>query len=302
MTTTVVSGGTGYVGRFIVERCLAAGHRVRLLGRRPPSNGLLSRPVDFRHHTLSTEPVDLSLFEGADAFIHAAFHHLPGRYRGGEGDQPELFQTFNHQGSLALFDAASEAGLRQAVFLSSRAVYGRQPSGAVLDEQSGPRPDTLYGAVKLATERALQRLARPDFQISILRVTGVYGPAGAGRSHKWSALFEAFMQGEAVASRIGTEVHGEDLAEAILLLLEQGGGASEPLLGRDVASLFNVSDILLDHRDLLLAFAEQTGRKGRLPARADPAAFNAMDGRRLKSRGWRPRGCLDLAGLVNAGL
>ena len=136
-------------------------------------------------------------------------------------------------------------------------------------------PDTLYGEAKLAAEQALLRSGQPA---TVLRATGVYGPAGPGQRHKWAELFDDFARGTAIAPRAGTELHGDDLAAASRLAVGVGGG------------VFNVSDMMLDRRDLLAVWQEITGLPGDLPARADVTGYNEMDTARLRALGWRPGG------------
>lgn len=246
-----VTGATGLVGRFITEALLTAGHEVIVLGRRPVQGAA------FLPFTLGEVPrLD------ADALVHAAFRHEPGRYRGGEGDDPEGFRAANLDGSLRLLRAFQG----RSIFLSSRAVYGNYPHGTVLREDMAPRPDTLYGEVKAAVEA--------EATVS-LRATGVYGP---GTGHKWQELFADFLQAAPIAPRVATEVHGADLAAAVLTVLHRGQG------------IFNVSDLVLDRRDLLAEVAVVTGCANPLPARADRSTLGIMDCSRLKALGWRPGG------------
>ncbi len=292
----LVTGGSGYAGRFIVEALLAAGHSVATTGRTEPDAGFFSGPVDFIGADLEPANAKRTLFNGVDGFVHAAFHHVPGRFRGGEGDDPETFRRLNLDGSVALFAAAKQAGVSRAVFLSSRAVYGAQPPGVVLDETTAPQPDTLYGEVKLAAERAIAAMADDGFLPIALRATGIYGPAGPGRRHKWAELFATCEAREDIPPRVGTEVHGDDMAAAVRLMLE--GDADGLRAGSSPDLVFNLSDILLDRHDLLAEYVRITGLGAPLPQRADASAFNAMDCTRLKRLGWTPRGRLDLGGLV----
>jgi nucleoside-diphosphate-sugar epimerase len=220
-------------------------------------------------------------FSGVDFFIHAAFDHLPGRYRGGEGDDPETFQRRNHLGTVAFFRAAKAAGVRRAVFLSSRAVYGTQPAGAILTEETVPHPDTLYGEVKMAAERDILAMAGGNFGPVVLRITGVYGPAGGGRRHKWADLFDDWQAGREIVPRAGTEVHGEDVAATVSLVLSARDGVA--------GEIFNVSDIVVDRRELLRAAAQIIGA-GNLPAAADPSTLNVMSCEKLRALGWGPGG------------
>ena len=282
----LVTGGAGYVGRFVVEGLPAAGCDVTVAGRAAPPTNFFSRRVDFLPFSLEPDAVRAEVLEGFDGLVHAAFHHSPGKYRGGEGDDPAAFRRFNLDGSVALFEAAKAAGVRRCVFLSTRAVYGRQSPGVALSEDMACRPDTLYGEVKLAAEHALAALASPEFVTASLRVTGVYGPAGPGRAHKWSVLFDDFLAGKPIAPRIGTEVHGGDVAAAVQLMLE---AESAQVSGK----AFNVSDILLDRHDLLALVNEIAGADHPLPERANTGAFNEMSTERIRALGWQPGG-LDL--------
>jgi len=278
---TFVSGGTGYVGRFIVEELLSAGHEVTVLGRQSPAEGYFSKPVRFLPLSLEPDAVSPALFEGADFFVHGAFDHVPGKYRGGEGDDPQAFRRRNLDGSIALFEAAKAADVRRVAFLSSRAVYGPRPAETVLYEEDEAKPDTLYGQVKLEGERALSDLAASGFHGASLRITGVYGPAGKGQRHKWADLFEEYRAGRAIEPRVATEVHGQDVGSAVRLVLEM----QDP-----PPSVLNVSDILVDRHDLLAIVQRQTGSSHPLPARADARTVNAMSTQRLRSLGWKPGG------------
>ncbi|TCQ07720.1 nucleoside-diphosphate-sugar epimerase [Rhizobium sp. PP-F2F-G36] len=277
----LVSGATGIVGRFVVEHLLAQGHEV-VAGVRDVTTALpFSQPVETT--LLSLDPTaPLPAFDGCDAFVHAAFQHVPGRYRGGEGDDPDGFRRANVGGSLRLFEAAKQAGARRCVFLSSRAVYGRQPAGVILSEDMEPAPESLYGIVKWEAEQALAALDTADFITASLRSTGVYGLL-PGLPHKWETLARDYLAGRPVEDRVGTEVHGDDLAAAVLLLLT----ADAALVGNRA---FNASDLLTSHHDILSELQQATACIYPLPEPLDKSLFSRMDTARLRSLGWYPGG------------
>lgn len=283
MTRVLVSGGTGFVGRFIVEHLLQAGYEVVVGGRTRPAGTFVGGPVDFVPLSLDPTSDRSAAFDNVQCFVHAAFQHIPGRYRGGEGDDPEGFCRANLDGSVCLFETAREQGVERCIFLSSRAVYGAHPAGTVLTEGAACHPESLYGTLKLETERQLALLGTDGFKTASLRVTGVYGAPGKGASHKWQALFDDYLQGRPVAPRAGTEVHGDDVAAAVRLVLEAEAR-------RLPASVFNVSDILVDSRTILEIVREITGCTNDLPEPAALADFNAMDCDRLRALGWTPGG------------
>ncbi|WP_095589629.1 NAD-dependent epimerase/dehydratase family protein [Actibacterium ureilyticum] len=266
-----ITGGTGLVGRFLVQDALAAGDRVTLLSRTTPD--AFAGPAAHLPYGLGETP-DL---KGHDVLIHCAFAHVPGRYRGGEGDDPAGFTRANLDGSIALFQAARDAAVPRVIFLSSRAVYGAYAPGTTLTEDLPPKPDTLYGQVKWQAEQWLADAAAHDFTPISLRATGVYGPAGPGQAHKWTGLFADYLSGQPIAPRRGTELHGDDLARAVRIARDAPTGA------------YNLSDITLDRHDLLALVARETGCTHPLPARSD-APVSAMDCTRMHALGWRPGG------------
>lgn len=291
MSRVLVSGGSGYVGRFIVEHLLAHGHKVTVGGRTPPAAGFFSKEVPFVPLSLDPDLDQSGAFQDIDHFVHAAFSHLPGKYRGGEGDDPDGFRRANLEGSVRLFEAAQQAAVRRCVFLSSRAVYGLYPGGVTLTEETLPRPETLYGQVKLEAERRLRELCSPAFVATSLRITGVYGSAGPGRRHKWQSLFDDYLAGRPVPARAGTEVHGDDVAAAVRLMLE----ADPSAIG---GGMFNVSDLLVDTRSVLAIVRDATACPYPLPPAADLAAFNTMATERIRALGWAPGGAARLRAAV----
>ncbi|OCO97985.1 MULTISPECIES: NAD(P)-dependent oxidoreductase [unclassified Ensifer] len=282
MSRVLVAGGAGFVGRFIVEHLIEHGYDVIIGGRRPPDPGFFTVDLPFVPLLLDPDRDQTAAFDGIDRFVHAAFEHVEGKYRGGEGDDPEGFNRANVEGSIRLFEMARSAGVRRCVFLSSRAVYGSRLSGSI-DETSPPDPDTLYGEVKVAAEDRLHALATAEFVTASLRVTGVYGAAGPGRRHKWAELFSTYLDGRPIQPRLGTEVHGDDVGAAVRLMLEAD---ADTVSGAD----FNVSDLLLDTRQILALVQALTGCPHRLPEVASTEGYLVMSTDRLRALGWQPGG------------
>lgn len=275
----LVSGGTGLVGRYVVDGLLEAGYQVIVGGRVPPAENLFPKQVRFVPLSLDPGPDQIEAFDDAYFFVHAAFDHLPGKYRGGEGHDPARFRRLNLDGTVKLFETARRAGVRRTVFLSSRAVYDGLRTGTALTEELVLKPDSLYGEIKLDGERALTALSGSGFATASLRLTGVYGHL---RPNKWDTLFADYLAGRPVPSRAGTEVHGDDVANAVRLMLETEAGKID-------GQVFNVSDVLTDTREILgaLPFCPHE-----LPTAADRSTVNVMSTGKLEALGWRPGGTI----------
>ncbi|MEE4011293.1 SDR family oxidoreductase [Roseibium sp. FZY0029] len=272
----LLTGASGVVGRFVLKRLLDDGCRVTILGRRPVEG--------FETGFCAYDLADLDpQLPPADALVHCALVHAPGKFRGGEGDDPEQFTRLNVDGTRRLFEAACKAGCRAIVFLSSRAVYGDHRRGETFSEADVPTPDTLYGDVKLAGEQALEGLCGPGLNGIVLRATGVYGVSPGLADHKWSGLFKEFAAGVPIEPRKATEVHGEDLAAAVALVLKKTGVLGAPF------QVYNVSDLLLDRQELLALYATEAGLSFDGPA-ASAATPGEMMTDRLRALGWVPGG------------
>lgn len=281
-----VTGATGFVGHHIARHLIASGHDVLTLGRRPS-----------RHAEAAFAPFDLDHgapdLRGQDVLVHAALSHVPGHYRGGEGDAPEAFLRRNLAGTIRLFETARDDGVPCILFLSSRAVYGDYLPGTSLHENLPPRPDTLYGEVKFRAEMALARMASADLSVASLRVTGVCGLPVPGLEHKWARLLEDHARGWPIAPRVASEVHSDDLAEAVLSLAVAPHEALAPMV-------FNVTGTLLDRHDLLAEFSRLSGIRHPLPPRSDASSVSVMATDRLQRLGWRPSVTLRLQEILSA--
>ena len=138
-------------------------------------------------------------------------------------------------GTLALLETAKRAGVGRTVLLSSRAVFG-VPVPGLIDDTHPTGPTTHYGALKTATEA----LATVYENVAVLRPTGVYGIVQPVGRTKWLALAESVLEGRPVPeARAGTEVHGEDVADAVWRLLTAPANAV-------AGYVFNCSDIEVD--------------------------------------------------------
>ena len=288
MPKAVISGGTGFVGRFVVEELLSEGYDVTVLGRTSHAANYFSSPVRFVQAELGLNFDYQPVLEGADCFIHGALDHLPGRFVGGQGDDAKAFAFKNLGGTVALFKQAKKAGIARTVFLSSQEVYGAQEEGIDLYESDDPKPDNLYGKVKYEAEKVLEQMNTPNFTTFSLRLANVYGPAGNGRTHKWQPLFKAYLTGKPIKPFAASEIHGEDAARAVSALLRADSI-------RVSGGIFNAADFIVDRRDILGPLKSATGCVHDLPEAANRNAVSIMNCDKMKRLEWRTGGTVKLS-------
>jgi nucleoside-diphosphate-sugar epimerase len=121
---TLVTGGTGFLGRRLVERLLAEGRDVTVLARRPAAD-LEARGVRFRAVALEDAAAVAQACEGMETVFHvAAKVGVWGRYAD--------FHRANVLGTRALLEGARRAGVARFVHTSTPSVVynGRDLAGA----------------------------------------------------------------------------------------------------------------------------------------------------------------------------
>lgn len=290
-----VTGGTGLVGRFVVDELLNNEHDVRVLIRSlagKESFGEQRNLIDFCIGDLDDDELVHSLTSDRDAVVHTAFSHLPGRFRGGEGNDPIGFWRSNFVGTVRLIESARRAGVHRVVLLSSRAIFdGLQYQSEEIDDHEIPQPTTHYGLVKASSEQLAELY--DDIDIYSLRPTGIYGVTIPASKTKWWRLLTNHIDGPGDipfdrSSR--TEVHGSDVASAISLLLN--------LHDSNVRiRSFNCSDIVTSEQRVL-DIAQRIVNEGPNPRIDDLPPIekprNTMGSNALRSMGWKPGGQVKL--------
>lgn len=148
----VLTGSTGWLGRFLAPLLRAQGHGVTGLDVAPGPHTQIVGSV----HDRAVVDHAFARAGRVDAVIHAAALHKPDIAR----HPAQRFIDVNVTGTQNLLDAASAAGASRFVFTSttslmiSQAIRDATRGSAVwLDESAAPlEPRNIYGATKLAAE------------------------------------------------------------------------------------------------------------------------------------------------------
>jgi UDP-glucose 4-epimerase len=142
-----LTGGTGFIGSYVVEQLLSEGHELALFARNPGKvAGQQGRDgIRFVAGELTDRDAARRSLRGADAFIHIA------RGRGDSASAAILADTLP---AAQLFEDAVAAGVEQIIYTSSIAVFDDSGDDVFTDE-SPLRPINIYGATKAAAEAYL---------------------------------------------------------------------------------------------------------------------------------------------------
>lgn len=252
-----VTGATGFLGRYVVQRLAAAGHRCRCWYRAGSDRGGfedLADRLEWIPGRLGDSGAAAALVEGADAVVHAALERFGGGFRAAGQENLLPFLRANLMGTLELIEAARRAGVGRFVFISTCAVHETILDDRPLDEAHPLWPTTHYGAHKAAVEAFVSSFGRgAGFDICALRPTGIYGLARPASASRWFDLVRRVVRGEPVASDAGgKEVHARDVARAVELLLGASGTAGQ---------CYNCYDLYVAERQVAQIARELSGSR-----------------------------------------
>ena len=206
-----VTGGTGLIGRYLINSLLADGLSVRVLTRNPDTAMMLWGD------RAEIWPGDVTIANSLNGFTSnvSIVYNLAGAYF--ESDKVRLV---NENGTINLLNLCVGQSIERFVHLSSVGVYG--PSHAsIINENTECNPSNDYEKSEHYGElAAIDYWYQREIPITILRPTIVFG---AGRNQEkdsfasWmqaiqSGRYRFFGNGEYIANYI----YAEDVAEACI--------------------------------------------------------------------------------------
>ena len=142
MSRVLVTGGSGAIGTALRRGLPAHGWRVRSLDRRHPGDDVATDEVVVGD-VLDPELLDTAM-AGVDAVVHLAA--IPTESSFADMVDAHVRPTYE------VLDAARRAGVRRVVYASSNHAVGFTPRQPLAGVDLRPRPDTFYGAGKVAGE------------------------------------------------------------------------------------------------------------------------------------------------------
>ncbi|MBB4617096.1 NAD-dependent epimerase/dehydratase family protein [Sphingomonas abaci] len=227
--TVLITGGAGFIGRFVADELLRRGDRVRVLDslieqvhgdvERPP---LLNDAVELVRGDVRNGDVVAKALQGVDSVIHLAAEVGVGQSM----YEVERYTSTNDVGTAVLFEKLIDRPVRRVVTASSMSIYGeglyRDADGAIVqdaerhnlrdglsnwepvDAQGRPltpvatpewkRPalSSIYALNKYVQERTTHIMAAPYGMEGVcLRLFNVYGP-GQALSNPYTGVLAIF--------------------------------------------------------------------------------------------------------------
>ena len=259
METILVTGGWGHLGRYLVVRLAAEGHRVRVLTRASHRDN--PRPTDAGEEVFFGDIRDDKAVSravaGADSVVH-----LVANFRRAGTDAKEAY-SINVEGTLNVLRATVAHETPRLIHCSTIGVHG-DVQDIPADEDSPFNPGDKYQETKLIAERKVWEVAeKAGLAATVIRPVAIYGPG----DRRLLKLFRMIKKGWFLRVGNGKTLYHpayvDDVVEGFVLAL-----TSERAIG---GTFIIGSDRYLTLNELATAIARELGVKLRtvqLPSRA----------------------------------
>jgi dTDP-glucose 4,6-dehydratase len=308
MTDSIlVTGGAGFIGshlvRNLLERtdwtvvCLDRLDEAGAQGRLAPLKAEYGERLKVFWHDLRApiNPVQMRAFGDFRYVAHlAAGSHVDRSVR-----DPVGFVMDNVVGTANLFEyvRAHHPGIEKVLYFSTDEVFGPAPEGVTYDEHSPHTPNNPYAAAKAGGEALCPAWANTyGMPICVTHCTNVYGP-GQYAEKFIPLVTDKLLRGETVQihARDGIPssryyVHVDDVAAAVLAVLDRGGVICGPGSGK-----YNISG---DQEYTNLDVAQRVAKLLDVPLRYELVDYvpnrprhdmrYAIGGNKLNALGWSP--------------
>jgi nucleoside-diphosphate-sugar epimerase len=262
----ILIAGCGYVGQATADLFHAAGWTVEGWTRSTESAAKLSAKP---YPVYAINVADRDQVYARDGMLDAVIHCASS---GGGG--LDAYRQVYLNGARSLLDRFAGS---KVIFTSSTSVYA-QRDGSWVTEKSETKPARETGRILLETEQLV--LAQGGV---VARLAGIYGP---GRS----ALLSKFLAGSAIIDpendRFINQVHRDDIATALFLLLDR------PSPAREIYNVVDDQPILQSecYRWLAAKLNRPIPPMGRSTAAPKRGASNKrVSNAKLRHLGWAPR-------------
>jgi len=288
-----VTGAAGFIGSNLVDRLLAAGHRVA--GYDNFSSGqrrfLDDATESDRAALIDADTLDLTrlaaAMQGCDFVFHLAANADVrfGTEHPGKDLQQNTIATFN------VLEAMRANGITRIAFSSTGSIYGEPQVFPTPESAPFPVQTSLYGASKLAGEGLIQAYCEGfGFQSYIFRFVSILG-----ERYSHGHVFDFYRSLRANPGELRVLGNGlqrksylyvQDCIDAMLLAIERSqAGVNIFNLGTDEYCQVNDSiGWITDHLGIEPVRAYTGGERGWV----GDSPFIYLDCGKIRALGWRP--------------
>lgn len=221
-STILVTGGTGFLGSYILKELVEKGYKVRALYRNKKALPWIPDAITHAVEWVEGDILDVVSLEDAMGGIDAVIHSAAVVSFAPE-DRASMYQV-NVEGTANVVNMALEKEVKRMVHISSVAALGRNLAGGMVNEDKkweDSKVNTHYARSKFKAELQVWRGISEGLDAVILNPSTILG---YGDWHQSScAIFRQVYTGfRWYTDGINGFVDVEDAARAAVVLLESG--------------------------------------------------------------------------------
>ncbi|TQS71270.1 SDR family oxidoreductase [Ornithinibacillus gellani] len=248
-----ITGGTGFLGKHVIDSLKTEGYVPVILTRSQQQNEFIDcelRYTDYSNEALVEDLIDI------DAVIHLAAK------RGSQG----LISDFHENEVMTqnLYTTCLNLGISNIIFASSISVYSDK-STIPWTERNIPSPNLMYGISKLANEHIGNIYSTKGLFVKNIRLAHLYG-FNEKNNYMINLFFrQAFNKEKLVLNTNSTAkrefLYVKDAAKAIICALRRekvagtfNVGSGNALTNFEVAQ--NINEVFLNNNNLLIKHPE----------------------------------------------
>ncbi len=215
----LVTGGTGFLGAYILQELIQKGYKVRAIRRSSKLPAFIAKDILDKVDWVDGDVLDVvslqDAMEGVDTVIHSA-----AVVSFAKKDREQMYQV-NVEGTANVVNMALEKNVRRLVHISSVAALGRTADGGHVNEEKkweNSKVNTHYSISKFKAELHVWRGMSEGLEAVILNPSTILG---YGDWHSSScAIFRQVHDGfKWYTAGINGFVGVEDVARAAVLLM-----------------------------------------------------------------------------------
>lgn len=245
-TKVLITGGTGFLGAYIIKELVEKGYAVRAIRRNHTVPFFIPAHIFHKVEWVEGDILDVialkDAMDGMDAVIHAAarvsFH---------ASERKELFKV-NIEGTANVVNMALEKNIRRFVHISSVAAIGRTVNGERISEEKKWQPGkmhTFYAISKYHAEMEVWRGAAEGLNVVVLNPSTVLGYGNWNTSS--CAIFKSvYNEFPWYTTGINGFVSVEDVARATVLLMNSSQNNERFILNGENWSFRQLLDTIAD--------------------------------------------------------
>ena len=230
-----LTGGTGFIGSYFINKALVAGHEVVALRRTPQSRPQINLTIEPVWVNKLIEDVSTKDLSGCDVLVHLASF--------GVSPKPSTWEDcfkVNVLDTMHLLETANDAGIRKVIAAGSCAEYGSSGLHYDFIPVDAPlEPNGAYASSKAAASIAIRAFTE---NVGMSLIYGrIFSAFGEGQFEKnlWPSLKKSAIEGSDFEMTPGEQIRDfirvEDVAGWFIQALEHIS------LQKEISSFWNVA-------------------------------------------------------------